>query len=64
MIGTCTCTYTGTYTYTNGIVYDPLAPSVLDELKRVNQPVSPGRRREWNMAHPPLRRSDMGKRPP
>ena len=32
-------------TYTNDIVYDRLAPGVLDELKRINPPVSPGRRR-------------------
>ena len=32
-------------TYTNDIVYDRLAPGVLDELKRINPPVSLGRRR-------------------
>ena len=31
--------------YTNDIVYDRLAPGVLEELKRINPPVSPGRRR-------------------
>ena len=31
--------------YTNDIVYDRLAPGVLNELKRINPPVSPGRRR-------------------
>ena len=32
-------------TYTNDIVYDRLAPGVLDRLKRIIPPVSPGRRR-------------------
>ena len=32
-------------TYTNDIVYARLAPGVLDELKRINPPISPGRRR-------------------
>ena len=49
-------------TYTNDIVYDRLAPGVLDELKRINPPVSPGRRRhkhfQWltgDVGHPKLK---------
>ena len=48
--------------YTNDIVYDRLPEGVLDELKRKNPPVAPGRRRhkhhQWltgEIGHPTLR---------
>lgn len=54
-------------TYTNDIVYDRLAPGVLDELKRINPPVSPGRRRhkhfQWltgDVGHPKLKEHLIG----
>ncbi|MDE0387666.1 MAG: P63C domain-containing protein [Rhodospirillales bacterium] len=54
-------------TYTNDIVYDRLAPGVLDELKRKNPPVAPGRRRhkhfQWltgDVGHPKLKEHLIG----
>ena len=54
-------------TYTNDIVYDRLAPGVLDELRRINPPVSPGRRRhkhfQWltgDVGHPKLKEHLVG----
>ena len=54
-------------TYTNDIVYDRLAPGVLDELRRINPPVSPGRRRhkhfQWltgDVGHPRLKEHLVG----
>ena len=48
--------------YTNDIVYDRLAPGVLDELKRKNPTIAPGRRRnrhhQWltgDIGHPKLK---------
>ena len=48
--------------YTNDIVYDRLAPGVLDELKRKNPNIAPGRRRnrhhQWltgDIGHPKLK---------
>ena len=48
--------------YTNDIVYDRLAPGVLDELKRKNPTIAPGRRRnrhhQWltgDVGHPKLK---------
>ena len=53
--------------YTNDIVYDRLAPGVLDELKLINPPVSPGRRRhrhhQWltgDVGHPKLKEHLIG----
>ena len=53
--------------YTNDIVYDRLAPGVLEELKRINPPVSPGRRRhkhhQWltnDVGHPKLKEHLIG----
>ena len=53
--------------YTNDIVYDRLAPGVLDELKLINPPVSPGRRRhrhhQWltgEVGHPKLKEHLIG----
>lgn len=54
-------------TYTNDIVYNRLAPGVLDELRRINPPVSPGRRRrkhfQWltgDVGHPKLKEHLVG----
>ena len=53
--------------YTNDIVYDRLARGVLDELKLINPPVSPGRRRhrhhQWltgEVGHPKLKEHLIG----
>ena len=49
-------------TYTSDIIYELRAPGVLDELKRINSPISPVRRRrkhfQWltgDMGHPKLK---------
>ena len=53
--------------YTNDIVYDRLAPGVLDELKRLNPPIAPGRRKDklfqWltgEVGHPKLKEHLVG----
>ena len=53
--------------YTTDLVYDRLAPGVLDELKKINPPVSPGRRRhkhhQWltgDVGHPKLKEHLIG----
>lgn len=53
--------------YTNDIVYDRLAPGVLDELKRLNPPIAPGRRKHKNfqwltgdVGHPKLKEHLIG----
>ena len=53
--------------YTNDLVYDRLAPGVLDELKQVNPPISPGHRRhkhhQWltgDVGHPKLKEHLIG----
>lgn len=53
--------------YTNDIVYDRLAPGVLDELRRKNPTIAPGRRRsmhhQWltgDVGHPKLKEHLIG----